>query len=76
MLCATITTLLAAGTQERAVVYVCTAGSGRITVPELEEEWRLVPGETLLLPAAVGGHRVETDRDQLTVLRVDTQDGT
>lgn len=57
-------------TVERAMVYLATRGAGRLTVPGTEGEWRIRPGDTWLLPAGVGRHRIEPDGEGLRLLEV------
>lgn len=60
-------------TEGRALVYACTGGAGRLTLPGVEGEWELRAGDTWLLPAAVGAHRLEAGNDDVTLLRVETR---
>jgi mannose-6-phosphate isomerase len=46
-------------TNDAALVYVALAGRGRITARDGAEAWNLAPGDTWLVPASFGAHRVE-----------------
>jgi mannose-6-phosphate isomerase len=56
-----------------AVVYVVTRGRGRLSVPEGAAGFELAPGDTWLVPAELGAHRLEAVEAQLQLLRVETK---
>lgn len=56
-----------------AVAYVITAGEGRIRVLDGGEALAIGPGDTWLLPAVAGEHRIEAQSERLEVLRVETK---
>lgn len=60
-------------THGRALVYACVGGNGRLTRPGVEEAWELEAGDTWLLPAGVGAHRLEAGDGDVTLLRVETR---
>jgi len=61
-------------TGDRALLYVVVEGRGTLGVAGLEAEWPLRPGETWLVPAAVGEHRVESTSKDLRLLVVETRE--
>ncbi len=46
-------------TSDTALVYVALGGRGRITARDGAEAWNLAPGDTWLVPASFGAHRIE-----------------
>jgi mannose-6-phosphate isomerase len=60
-------------TDGRAVIYVALAGAGRLRSAGSEALARMKPGDTWLVPAALGPHRIEPEGPRLTVMRVETQ---
>ena len=66
-------TFLDRDTDRRAVIYVVLSGAGRLRATDSEEPWPLRPGDTWLVPAALGPHRIEPDGPQVVVMRVETR---
>jgi mannose-6-phosphate isomerase len=60
-------------TAGRALVYVVLAGEGRLERAGSSRQHRLAPGDTWLVPASFGEHRIEA-RAPLRVLQVRTQE--
>lgn len=60
-------------TERRATVYVVLRGEGRLSLRGAPDPWRLKPGDTWLLPAAAGPHRIEPQGAELSVMRVETR---
>lgn len=68
-----IGTYLDLETSGRAVIYVVLEGEGRLRRNGISEPWPLMPGDTWLVPAALGAHRVEPQGSEIKVMRVETQ---
>ncbi len=60
-------------TAGRSLAYLATHGSGRLTVRGVAGAWRIRPGDTWLLPAAVGAHRIEREGEGLHLLEIRTR---
>jgi len=54
-------------------VYVVVEGSGGLGIPGDDEGCELAAGDTWLVPAALGRHRLEARGEPVTVLRVETR---
>jgi mannose-6-phosphate isomerase len=61
-----------ARTDDAALVYVALAGRGKITGRDGSEAWSLAPGDTWLVPASFGAHRIEAS-GTLRLLRARTK---
>src|SRR6185436_5969024 len=57
---------------DSAIVYVAVAGRGRIVARDGRGTWSLAPGDTWLVPASFGEHRIEAS-GKLRLLRVGTK---
>lgn len=68
-----IGTFLDLETAGRAVIYVVLEGRGRLRRAGTPEPWSLEPGDTWLVPAAAGPHRIEPVGKEVVVMRVETQ---
>lgn len=58
-----------------AVVYVATRGSGSIALDDAGRACALEPGDTCLVPAAAGTHRIGPRGGALQLLRIETKAG-
>lgn len=58
-------------TDDAALVYISVAGRGRIVGPD-GGAWSLAPGDTWLVPASLGAHRIEAT-DTLRLVRAGTK---
>ena len=56
---------------ERAAAYVLVEGSARIAIGE--ERWSMEGGDTWLIPASVGSHRLMPEGELARILRVETR---
>jgi len=56
-----------------AVVYVVVEGRGGLGIPRDDEGFELASGDTWLVPAALGRHRLEARGEPMSVLRVETR---
>lgn len=65
---------LDADTESRAIVYACVSGEGRLTSAKHDQEWPLRAGDTWLIPAGVGAHRIEVGNGDITLVRVETRE--
>jgi len=63
---------LEAGTGDVALIYVVLEGGGRIARSDRGASWSVLAGETWLVPACLGDHRIEPD-GSLRVLQVTTR---
>ncbi len=61
-----------ADTADAALVYVAVAGRGRIVAHDGSGAWSLSPGDTWLVPASFGAHRIEAS-GSLRLLRAGTK---
>ena len=55
----------------RAVAYVLVEGTARIAVGD--ERWSMECGDTWLMPASVGVHRLRPEGDRARILRIETR---
>ena len=57
----------------RTRVYVVIEGEGRLWLPDVEEPWVMATGDTWVVPASAGAHRIEARGERVKVVAVDTR---
>jgi mannose-6-phosphate isomerase-like protein (cupin superfamily) len=57
----------------RTRVYVVIEGEGRLWMPNAAESWPMALGDTWVVPASVGAHRIEARGELVKIMAVDTK---